>query len=329
MANLYTRIRRRIDMTCKDLASDLNFSPGFALARLGANLCGRAGLRSIAASAGQKKDAFIHRYLEEVLEPVLQQYADDDAMGAYEPNAPIWVCWWTGEETAPPLVRQCIRSIREHAGDHPVHFITGENYRDFLQIPEYMLEKVEKKQMGLAHLADYIRVKLLAEQGGLWLDATIFCSNTVPESCFDIPFFTSKSPRQPCGYLSEMRWVTFCLGGWKGNVFFRFLRDAFERYWHASPCAIDYLFFDYIIDLAYNRLPALRKLIDAVPENNLHRDDLQAAMNDALPASEFDRVIQPDTVLYKLSWRECYAEKTADGEDSIFKAFVRGDLFGN
>ena len=50
-------------------------------------------------------------------------------------------------------------------------------------------------------------------------------------------------------------------------------------------------------------------------------------MNAALPASDFDRVIQPDTVLYKLSWRESYEEQTADGEDSIFKAFVRGDLF--
>ena len=74
-------------------------------------------------------------------------------------------------------------------------------------------------------------------------------------------------------------------------------------------------------------LPAIRSMLDAVPENNLHRDDLQAAMNAALPASDFDRVIQPDTVLYKLSWRLSYAEQTADGEDSIFKAFVRGDLF--
>lgn len=188
-----------------------------------------------------------------------------------------------------------------------------------------MLNKVEAKQMGLAHLADYIRVKLLSEYGGLWLDATIFCSDTVPESCFDIPFFTCKSPRQDCGYVSEMRWVTFCLGGWKGNVFFRFMADAFERYWQESPRAIDYLFFDYIIELAYNQLPVLRKLIDSVPENNLHRDDLQAAMNAALPAAEFDNVLQPDTVLYKLSWRESYAEKAANGEDSVYTLFIRDD----
>lgn len=324
MSDLYTRIRRRIDMTKKDLASDLKFSPGFAMARLCANLCSRAGLRSIAAPAARKKDAFIRSYLRETLEPLLVQYADDTGAGTHDPNAPIWVCWWSGEETAPPLVKRCIRSIRENAGDHPVHFITRETHSSYLQIPDYMLEKVEKKQMGLAHLADYIRVKLLAEHGGLWLDATIFCSGTVPALCFELPFFTCKSPRQPCGYLSEMRWVTFCLGGWKGNVFFRFLRDAFERYWQSSPCAIDYLFFDYVIELACDRLPAVRELLDAVPENNLHRDDLQAAMNAALPATEFDHVIRPDTTLYKLSWRETYAEQAANGEDSIFTFFTRG-----
>jgi hypothetical protein len=48
-------------------------------------------------------------------------------------------------------------------------------------------------------------------------------------------------------------------------------------------------------------------------------------MNAALPAAEFDCVLQPDTVLYKLSWRESYAEKTADGKDSVFSFFIRGN----
>lgn len=325
MASLYTRIAKRIEMTGKDLRSDLKLSPKLAWLRLCANLGGRAGLHFIAEPASQKKDAFIRRYLERTLAPVLAQYDVDEELGGHDPNAPIWVCWWTGENTAPPLVKRCIRSIRENAGSHPVHLITRDNYRDFLQIPAFMLDKVEKKEMGLAHLADYIRVKALAEHGGLWLDATIFCSDTVPAVCFELPFFTCKSPRQPCGYLSEMRWVTFCLGGWRGNVFFRFLRDAFERYWQETPCAIDYLFFDYIIELAYNHLPALRELIDAVPENNLHRDDLQAAMNAALPAAEFDDVLRPDTVLYKLSWRESYTMQSSDGTDSIYARFIKND----
>ena len=328
MSSLYARITKRIRMVGKDLQSDLNFSPRLAWLRMCANLCARAGLRSVAASAGQKKDAFIRRYLEEVLEPVLQQYADDNTTGTYEPNAPIWVCWWTGEETAPPLVRQCIRSIREHAGDHPVHFIDRDNYHTYLEIPEHILSKVEDKTMCIANFSDYLRFSLLAAYGGLWMDATLFCSSGIPEDYFRRPLFTCKGTNgDPGGYLSRYRWTSFCFGGRKGNVMFRYMQKAFDTYWSLCDVAIDYLLVDYLIDMGYRKLPAIRSMLDAVPENNLHRDDLQAAMNAALPASDFDRVIQPDTVLYKLSWRESYAEQTADGEDSIFKAFIRGDLF--
>lgn len=322
MATLYTRIRRRIDRTIKDFRSDCRFSTRFALLRMRAVLCGRAGLTSIARSADRQKEEYIHTYLSNTLAPVLEQYAADQDAGTPAPDAPIWVCWWTGEETAPALVRRCIRSIRENAGPHPVRMVTRDTYQEYLDIPDFMLEKVEAQQMGLAHLADYIRVRLLAEYGGLWLDATMFCSGPVPDLCFELPFFTCKSPRRPCGYLSEMRWVTFCLGGWKGNVFYRFLTDAFERYWRDNPCAIDYLFFDHLIELAYERIPAIHDLMDAVPENNLHRDDLQAAMNAALPAADFDSVIQPDTTLYKLSWRETYSTETPNGVASIYSFFL-------
>ena len=95
-----------------------------------------------------------------------------------------------------------------------------------------------------------------------------------------------------------------------------------EEYWKHQDRAIDYLFFDHIILPAYENLPAVRELLDSIPDNNIHRDDLQAAMNAALPAEDFESVLQPDTALYKLSWREVYSETTADGQDSIYHRFI-------
>jgi hypothetical protein len=62
--------------------------------------------------------------------------------------------------------------------------------------------------------------------------------------------------------------------------------------------------------------------LDELPENTPHRDSLQAAMNERLPASALEEVLQPDTVLYKLSWRETYYETTADGKKSIYAEFL-------
>lgn len=89
-----------------------------------------------------------------------------------------------------------------------------------------------------------------------------------------------------------------------------------------NELAIDYLLVDYLIEIAYSNLTNVRKSIDRIPENNPHRDDLQAAMNAALPAEDFDRVIQEDTVLYKLSWRESYSPVTADGKPSVYARFL-------
>ena len=95
-----------------------------------------------------------------------------------------------------------------------------------------------------------------------------------------------------------------------------------EEYWKKEKYAIDYLFFDYLIEIAYNEIPLIRELIDNVPINNPHRDDLQAAMNASLPANEFKNVLQPDTVLYKLSWRETYLTETSDGTPTVFSHFL-------
>ena len=123
-------------------------------------------------------------------------------------------------------------------------------------------------------------------------------------------------------YVSKYQWVTFCLGAWKNNQFYKFVKEAFEVYWLENDAAIDYLFFDYIILLAKQNCPYIKQLMDNVPNNELHRDDLQAAMNLKLSAEHFYDVIQEDTGLYKLSWREKYSEKTEDGAMSIYAFFL-------
>lgn len=322
MPNLMSRIWRRIRGTMTQFYSDIHFSIYYAVLRVADELGGRIGLCRLSRWAHTRKDKWIEAYLAKELAPVVEAYRNDTEQGDYQQNAPIWICWWTGIETAPKLVQRCVESIYQNAGDHPVCFITKDNHQEYLEIPEYMLTKVCRGTMKFAHLADYIRVKLLSTYGGLWLDATIYSDRAVPEYCFDMPVFTLKGPVQKCRYISEMRWVTFCLGGWKDCVFYRFLADAFETYWSRNDFAIDYLFFDNIILMGYEKIPAIRLLIDNVPDNNVHRDDLQAAMNAALPASRFESILQPDTVLYKLSWREKYAEVSADGTPSVYAHFL-------
>ena len=312
-----------VTRTVADFRNDCHFSIYYGFLRIAQDLFRRLRLHALSGRLYTMRNQWIQAYLKRQLAPVLSRYQEDTFPCTANENAPVWICWWTGLDTAPALVQQCISSIREQAGEHPVNYISQETYTQYLDIPEYMLKKVRSGKMGYAHLADYIRVKLLADYGGLWLDTTIYCSQQIPEECFSLPVFTCKGPVRKGGYISDYRWTTFCLGGWKGSPFYRFLTEAFEAYWQNHDWAVDYLFFDHIILTAYENLPAIRTLLDNIPDNNIHRDDLQAAMNAALPADNFESVLQPDTALYKLSWRETYSETAADGQASIYQRFLK------
>ena len=326
MINLLRKITHKINSYKKQYREDLRFSSKLARYRLFSDVLHRLRFRKTAKKFKIKYENWLKKFIADKLKAVVEKYKSDDCLGEFSQEAPVWVCWWTGVDTAPALVKQCINSICKNCGKHTVYMITKDNYFDYIDVPDYMLQKSEAGNMKLAHLADYIRVSLLEKYGGLWLDATIFCSSELPEDYFNIPFFTCRSQTQECGYISQMRWVTFVLGGWKGNVVDRFLKEVFEQYWKTEDSAVDYLMFDYFIELGYDRISGIRKCIENVAFNNLHRDDLQAAMNEALPAGDFDKIIKNDTVLYKLSWREKYSPTTADGNKSIYGFFVDTDI---
>lgn len=322
MASVFYRINRRLLYTGKQFLRDSSFSVWYACLRICDELGGRIGFRRLSEWAHKERDHWILTYLENNLAEVLDVFRNDTNKGVFLPDSPIWVCWWTGEDTAPLLVKKCISSIRKKAGNHQVNLITERNYHKYLSIPDDILKKVQMKKMGFAHLSDYIRSSLLALYGGLWLDATIFCSQLIPEEYFQLPVFTCKSQKQSCRYISEYQWTTFILGGWQGNILYRYLKAAFELYWQKNEYAIDYLFFDYLIKLAIDQVPSVADCINTVPLNNLHRDDLQAAMNAAVSASEYANVIHQDTILYKLSWREEYVEISADGQETVYSYFI-------
>ena len=322
MKMLVLRIKKRILLLVNNFKSDCHFSLSYALLRIVDELGGRFHLNKISNIAHEKKDQWILNYLKSRLNNLILKYRDVDNIGVFEKNAPIWVCWWTGEESAPDLVKKCIKSIKKQAGAHSVYVIDQNSYSSYIDIPDYIISKVKNKQMGLAHLSDYIRVSLLEKYGGLWLDSTIFCAAKLPESYFELPFFTCKSNPIHCSYVSQMRWTTFVLGGWRNNIFFSFIKEAFEEYWLKEDVAIVYLFFDYLIELARCEIPAIFMYMENVPINNLHRDNLQAAMNEAISRKQFKEIIKPDTILYKLSWRESYSLKTIDGGASIYKYFL-------
>lgn len=277
----------------------------------------------------RKKDQYVLNYLKSEFSEIFRNYSErpnheDNVLESGKENLPVWMCWLDGIENAPPLVQQCFRSIKKHAGKHPVTIITWENYFQYVDIPDYVIQKVQEGKIGFAHFSDILRVALIARYGGLWLDATIYCTGELPDEYFDTAFFTCKSPEQEIGCVSKNRWTTFCLGGRKNSPVFCCLRDFFFSYWEKENQAIDYLFFDDAIEVARECVPMIEQLINQVAINNIQRDRLIARFADPWRPGCVDDLLQGDTILFKLGYREAVylKELTNSGQETVYWAFL-------
>lgn len=304
------------------------FSPKLAIVRAVGTISGAIRMRKLSSKMNRKRDSYVIEYIKIHYGYIFEKYRNyvDSGKPYNSKNSPIWVAWLDGLEKAPPLVQVCIASIIRHAGTHPVHIITWENYEQFVYIPEIIVAKAKDHIIKPAHFSDILRVSLLAEHGGIWLDATIFCAHPIPDDYFEMKLFTCKSSILDDRWISKNQWTTFVLGGFAQNELYLSLRDFFEQYWIRESCAIDYLFFDGAIKTACTFIPNVKEWMAQIPCTNEKRDALILRFAEPWTPGCVDDLLQSDTVFFKLGYREtCFLqESTSKGELTVYGAFVRG-----
>lgn len=272
-----------------------------------------------------KRDEYIMGHLEAVCGDVIEAYKNRKPI----PENPdekkrIWVFWWSGEATAPPIVRACIKSIRANAAGREVVVLDSSNYGAYVQLPKFLIEKHEKKLIGHAHFSDVIRLSLLAQYGGVWIDATVFLSQPLPEKLYTDRFYTLKTADNNALYYSKSRWCGYFLAGSSSFLLFSFVRDMLLTYWERSEYIIDYLLMDYIFGIACKHFKEISDVIEQLPDNNTLRGKLMDAINKPYDKSLFDMLEHGDTFASKLSWRYGNpTEQTADGQLTNYGHLLR------
>lgn len=157
----------------------------------------------------------------------------------------IWVCWLQGEEQAPALVKKCLASIRRHAGDKKVVIITNDNMRSYVDIPDYIYKKKAAGYISNTHFSDILRVSLLNQHGGLWIDATVFLSSPIPEKILKASFFAMHDST----HLHNDSWF---LASIPHHVMMEAMQKLLYEYWQYETRLLNYflyhIFFDMMID---------------------------------------------------------------------------------
>lgn len=114
-------------------------------------------------------------------------------------NKIIWTCWFQGRQNAPELVEQCLASWETLNPDWDFRCLDAETAGRYIDFDEYI--NLQNQTITAASLSDILRLLLLHEYGGVWVDATLYCNQPLDE------------------------WLPFAMG----TGFFAFSKPAYDR----------------------------------------------------------------------------------------------------
>ena len=89
----------------------------------------------------------------------------------------IWMYWQQGESSCPPLVKNCVDSWRYLNPEWEVKVLDKTTARSLVDLQDYEF----RDDIGIQMYSDIIRIKLLSEFGGVWADASLFCSQPLDD----------------------------------------------------------------------------------------------------------------------------------------------------
>lgn len=212
----------------------------------------------------------------------------------------VWVCWFQGESSAPELVKLCLKSIKKVKGKRVV-VVTKDNYKDFVDLPEYVVEKWKKGIISHAHFSDLLRMELLFKHGGIWLDATVFISSdTLPDYLENswLFLFQSLKPGADGRAVAMSSWA---MSSGPGNPVLALTRGYLFEYWRVNNKLYDYFLFHLVVTSILDLFPEYCARIDKVCNSTPHI--LQLEMVDDLSNERVEQIMNL-TCVHKLTHKQ-------------------------
>ncbi len=280
-----------------------------------------------------KSEKYIHtidEYISEYLQSLVEKYKNKNYIvtkeNEYNEKTPVWCCWWQGEEKMPELVKMCNMRLKQVLPSEKAELkmITLDNYTNYVTFPKYIIEKFNEGKISMTALSDVLRVALLSEYGGFWIDSTVFISEEFPMEFISNDFYCQRmyDPQKWSREACKGRWCGFLISGSKGNIIFHFLREAFYQWWKDYDCVIDYVILDYFLLTAYRNLEEVKEIIDNVPDNNIDVFEMYKVLH--LPYSEeLVNKLTETTNLHKLTYKIDLKKVAKDGKETLYSHLLK------
>ena len=181
----------------------------------------------------------------------------------------IWFCWMQGIANAPELVQACFNRLKVVLNNYEINVITKDNYKDFTNLPDFITKKWEKNIITTTHFSDILRNNLLLNNGGYWIDSTVFLSDSIPEIIQKSQFFLFQSYK-PGSNGKEVNLSSWFIGSIKNNPVLKLTQELLFNYWKKKNYLIDYFLYHNFLQMALNHYHEIKKQIPKYTNETAH-----------------------------------------------------------
>jgi len=223
----------------------------------------------------------------------------------------IFALWLQGEDAAPPLVRACYRSVRHNCAQ-PLVVLDERTLGNYIDLPGEIMDNYRSGRMLNAHFADVVRVELLHNHGGYWIDSTCFVTAPIPGEITAADFFVFMAGER----INPENMIQNCfIRARKGDFLLAAWRRMLVDYWTREDGAFTYFMHHYMFQSLVRRDPRAAAHFARMPR--MVQDPTHALWWSGVPEREFDREaferMTSGAFFQKTTYRSPYAKEPAPG----------------
>lgn len=164
-----------------------------------------------------------------------------------------WLFWWDGFDNMPLLCKACFESVKKYLrNDFKIVFLDKNNYLSYVDLPDYIIRKHNYGIISHTHFSDILRVSLLCERGGLWMDASVYLTGSIPDYIYSSDLFVFKG--------SAFKNINCAIDGSNISSWFIFsnsehpllmsTRDMLYEYWKNNTNLAEYFLFHWFFTIS-------------------------------------------------------------------------------
>lgn len=188
----------------------------------------------------------------------------------------IFIYWEQGWDNAPKICKECLKSWKYYNSNWNIIIL------DKYNIYEYLDKNLLKKVFEITkhcHQADVIRLHLLEKYGGVWVDATSFCTQPLDNwlhkymnTGFFVFNYNKSNTRLTDKILRSLIGNTpnWFIASYKNNYIVKVLKNTYTKYWKNKNSSINYHNFYRVFENLKKFNRNFKNIFDNIPKYDCH-----------------------------------------------------------